>query len=149
MKYFFFALLLSFNVFASDELIAHLKQKDANYTSLKEHYATLATHVKAKDAEKFCACVKKSRKALDQIFADDQELMKALRSFENEDYTDYAKQIEDNIYSPLFSYTAYTDMCQRARHESIFNLTISLQFHAVNVDYLKLSNLLFWQTVSN
>lgn len=77
------------------------------------------------------------------ILEDDGRLINELRQVDHPDYHEYAVQLEENIASPLFSYGAYMDTCQNGDLESIKRLEQSMNYHVMNVDYLKMIHLMW------
>lgn len=146
MKFALFVFLLSVSAFAS-ELGPSLKKKTENYLVLRKHYSTLQTHVTAKNVAQFCEEVQRSLPVINQIYEDDQVLIKELRVGNNETFSEYAKHIEENSYSPLFTYTAYSDLCAQGNQGSILNLAQSLTYHLMDIDYLSMTNQLFSQSI--
>jgi hypothetical protein len=147
MKFFILGLLVSFSVFATG-LEAQLEKKNENYTVLRKHYSTLLANINIQNDQLFCTTVKNSVSVLTAIFEEDQKLVVELRRSENIDFREFAQHIEDNSYSPLFSHQAHLGLCERQDRQTILSLKQSLQYHVMNVDYLSMSNLLFWQTIS-
>lgn len=147
MKFFLVGLLLCSSVFAS-EVEKQLAKKSDNYATLRKYYSSLLAQVNIQDDKLFCGQVFTTVPVLNQIFMDDQALIKTLRTSQDLDFREYATIIEDNSSTPLFSSHAYRQMCDEQNRESIFNLVQSLQYHVMNIDYLSMSNLLFWQSIS-
>ena len=147
MKLFILTLFVSFSVLAT-ELETQLEKKNQNYLVLRKHYSTLLANTNIRNDQLFCSNVRNVLSTLTTIFEDDQQLTRELRRSQDPDFREYAQLIEDNSRTPLFSYTAYVDLCDQNNREAILSLTQSLQYHVMNVDYLSMSNLLFWQSVS-
>lgn len=147
MKLLILALFVSCSVFAT-EVETLLQKKDANYTTLRKFYSTLLANVRVQNDQLFCTNIKSSVPTLTAIFEDDQLLVRALRRSQNPDFLEYAQHVDDNSRTPLFSYSAYLSLCEPQDRQAILRLDQSLQYHVMNVDYLSMSNLLFWQSIS-
>jgi hypothetical protein len=147
MKFLFLSLFVSLSVFAT-ELETQLEKKNENYLVLRQHYSTLLANINIQNDQLFCSNVRNIVSTLTTIFEDDQLLTRELRRSQNPDFREFAQHIEDNSRTPLFSYTAYTELCDQNDRQAILRLKQSLQYHVMNVDYLSMSNLLFWQSIS-
>lgn len=149
MKTTLFFILFSFSSLAvASDIEKQLEKKSVNYTLLRKYYSTLLAHVNTQDDKLFCSHVQNSVPLLNLVFEDDQQLIRALRTSQDIDFREYATLIEENSMTPLFSSHAYTDLCDNNQREKILSLVQSLQYHVMNVDYLSMSNLLFWQSIS-
>jgi hypothetical protein len=138
---FFIIGLLSLPAFAN--LRTQLDKKTANYNYLINHYSELLKAISKNDASLFCKTVEKSYDDLVVILNDDGELIKELRRVDHPDYHEYATQLEDNIASPLFSYGASMDTCQNGDLSNITRMHQSMQYHVMNIDYLKMIHLMW------
>ena len=118
MKLLILGLLASFSVFAN-ELEAQLEKKNENYTVLRKHYSTLLANINIQNDQLFCTHVKNSLPVLTAIFEEDQKLVVELRRSQNPDFREFAQHIEDNSYSPLFSYQAYLSLCEPHDRQTI------------------------------
>lgn len=148
MKTTLFLLLLSLTSFAAtSDLEKQLEKKSSNYTQLRHYYSTLLAKVNIKDDKAFCVQVESGVPLLNLMFEDDQQLITALRMYQDTDFREYATHIEENSFSALFSSHAYGEMCEAQQREKILSLMQSLQYHVMNVDYLSMSNVLFWQSI--
>ena len=133
--------------FASDaDLNKLLEKKSSSYDFLHVYYSKLLEKVNQRDSGSFCTYVENNEPSLITIFEEDQVLIKTLRKSSNPDQLEYATQVEENSYSPLFSSTAYKDICNN-RQDEILNLKTSLQYHVTNIDYLKTLNELFRESL--
>lgn len=133
--------------FASDsDLNKLLEKKSSNYQLLHDYYSALLQNVNRAEIKSFCTHVQDNEPVLISIFEDDQILIKSLRKSSNPDHLEYATQLEENSYSPLFSSAAHTDLCNN-RPDEILNLKVSLQYHVMNIDYLNTVNELFRETI--
>lgn len=120
-----------------------LDKKTSNYIFLEKHYSSLIKAIDKNDASLFCQSVKNSYSTLVEILNDDGELINELRKVDHPDYYEYATQLEENIASPLFSYGAYMDTCQNGDTTNISRMNQALQYHVMNIDYLKMIHLMW------
>lgn len=146
MKLLILLLFVSFSVGASEVEIL-LEKKDANFTILRKFYSSLLANVRTQNDQLFCTNISNSVPTLTAIFEDDQLLVRALRRIQDPDFHEYAKHVDDNSRSPLFSYSSYVSLCDPRDRQSILSLVKSLEYYVMNVDYLSMSNLLFWQSI--
>jgi hypothetical protein len=124
-----------------------LEQKSQHYQELNSYYRSLLGSVKINDDKLFCQQVLNSVNLLNGIFEDDLILIKMLRTSTDVDFLEYATHLEENSFSPLFSSHAYQELCDLGQREEILGLTISLQYHVMNIDYLNLSHQLFSESI--
>lgn len=136
-------ILISFAAEASS-LKELLQLKSANYIVLKDFYSHLKGLIRSE--EQFCSYAASQRPVLEQIFYDDRALIGELRNTPNEDYREYATQIEENSASPLFSLESFRNLCENQQSD-IRKLDQSLQYHVMNVEYLRNLNELFMESV--
>ena len=125
--------LLSSSVWASLKDLVETKSK--NYQSLDLYYNSLLDRVIAKDTKSFCSQVFNEYSTLVRIFNDDNFLITELRHSTNTDYLDYATHLEENSYSPLFSYGSFQDACEK-NPTSILNLSEALKYDIMNINFL-------------
>lgn len=120
-----------------------LDKKTSNYSFLNNHYSSLLKAAQNNNGATFCTLVADSYGALVEILNDDGELINELRKVDHPDYYEYATQLEENIASPLFSYGAYMDTCQNGDTTNISRMNQALQYHVMNIDYLKMIHLMW------
>lgn len=124
-----------------------LEQKSLHYQELNSYYRSLLGSVKINDDKLFCQQIRNNVNLLNSIFEDDHVLIKFLRTSSDVDFLEYATHLEENAFSPLFSSHSYQELCHLGQREEILGLTISLQYHVMNIDYLNLSHQLFSESV--
>lgn len=135
--------LFLFSMTAVASLKDQLHKKTANYDYLLNHYSALLKATQNHDGITFCQIVAKSYDKLVSILEDDGQLINELRKSDHPDYQEYATQLDDNIASPLFSYGASMDTCQNGDLSQISRMTQSMQYHVMNIDYLKMIHLMW------
>ena len=112
-----------------------VKAKTQNYQYLKKHYQELLSDLQPLNSQAFCNRVLNSYSKLSQVFNDDVQLIQELRKDSNVDFREYATEIEDNSYSPLFAYNAYLDVCSQSDFD-FTKLKLGVRNNIVNIDYL-------------
>lgn len=142
-KYIVSIILFVFAIPAFANLRTLLDKKTSNYIFLEKHYSSLIKAIDKNDVSLFCQSVKNSYSTLVEILNDDGELINELRKVDHPDYYEYATQLEENIASPLFSYGAYMDTCQNGDTTNISRMNQALQYHVMNIDYLKMIHLMW------
>lgn len=142
MKILIPALILAINTFAQD-LGVVLNKKTGNYLMLTSLYEELLEEAHKNDAEAFCEVNDESRSGLEKILDDDNKLIRTLRTYQTPDMQNYATEMEENIATPLFSYHAYQDMCQRLENGFPNNLIKPLKGHLINLEFLSMKHEFF------
>ena len=135
-----FALVLAISLPSWAGLKELAEAKSQNYQTLLKYYGSLHANAKAKDAKTFCAKVAASKPVLEQIFEDDNLLIDALREVNDQDYYDYATHLEENSFSPLFSYGAHSNLCQTGNFGNFEETIQSSHYHVVNINFLILNH---------
>ena len=113
-----------------------VEKKSKNYQSFELYYISLLNQVIAKDTNSFCSQVTSEYSVLVQIFNDDNALISELRHSSNPDFLDYATHLEENSYSPLFSYGSFQDACVN-NPSAILKLSESLGYDIENIRFLE------------
>lgn len=136
-----FIFVFSFFVFISLPACAGLHelatQKTSNYKFLSVHYNLLLKNIEQRNYSDFCSAVKDSYVDLVNIFYKDFDFIKELREENYEEYQSYAKHIEENSSSPLFSYNAYLSTCSKGDFNSE-SLIFSTKNNITNINFLAL-----------
>ena len=136
-------ILLAFSFFTFLNLPAQaglpelVTQKTSNYNDLSIHYKLLLNSIERRNNSEFCSLVKDSYDNLVKIFYEDFELIDELREPRDEDFFAYAAELEENAYSPLFTYTAYLSACSEPDFNAA-SYTFSAKNNITNINYLGL-----------
>ncbi len=121
---------------APTDLASQLKLKEIDYKIVVSYYEDLIGQFNKNDLKGFCDSVVKIKPTLNQIFYDDQALVKSLAQKNDPDFYDYSQHIDDNSRSDLFANGSHLDSCQNNGFEPRDQFLLALKYSLMNEQYL-------------
>lgn len=141
--------IISLSALANSINLELLVNKTKNYQTVEKFYHEISELIDDNNDKKFCSEVSSIYKELYSILDQDLILIKHLKSFNIDDWTEYAKHLNENARTDIIKFYTYKSKCDLGKQSPLSQFQSGLEGAFLNLNFLMMYHQQFILTVIN